>query len=117
MSQDKKLLVRGCPLCDIFLDSKPKTKLYWPEKIEDINNSEFIIVDCLTCKIPMVVYRDHVTTITKEAWGRILYRTRKMFGGGISLRCKPRKIFDHYHCHVTNIEKDKYASKTMSRRW
>jgi len=105
MSKDKILHVKDCPLCEIFINNEPKTRLYWPENKEDIKNSEFIIVDCLTCKIPMVVYREHVTTITKEAWGRILYRSRRLFGGGISLRCKPRKIFDHYHCHILNRER------------
>jgi len=97
--------VKGCPLCDIFLTKNTKTKLYWPEDPNDIPNSEFIIVDCLSCKIPMVVYKEHVTTIPKEAWGRILYRSKRMFGGGITLRCKPRRIFDHHHCHIINVKK------------
>lgn len=104
MNLDRPLLVKGCPLCDIFAN-KPITRLYWPESIEDIKDAEFIIVECLTCKTPMIVYRDHISAITKEAWGRILYRSRKLFGSGMSLRCRPRKIFDHYHCHVIKLDK------------
>jgi len=103
MSKDKPLLVKGCPLCEIFLNPKEnvKTKLYWPESIEDINpDIEFVILDCLTCNTPMLVYRDHMTTITREAWGRILYKTRNTFGKSITLRYKPRRIFDHFHCHI-----------------
>ena len=70
-----QIRVKGCPLCEIFLTKNTKTKLYWPETIEEISDAEFIIVDCLTCNIPMVVYGEHVTTITREAWGRILYST------------------------------------------
>lgn len=105
MDIDKSIRVTNCPLCNIFITKETKTKLYWPESIEEIPESEFIIVDCLTCKIPMVIYSEHITTITKEAWGRILYRCRKIFGGGITLKCKPRKIFDHHHCHIVNINK------------
>jgi len=104
---DHQIRVKGCPLCDIFLDPKNnlKTKLYYPEKVEDIPKAEFIIVDCLTCKTPMVIYGEHITQITRESWGRILYRSRRIFGGGITLRCKGRRIFDHHHCHIMGINK------------
>jgi len=103
MSKDKPLLVKGCPLCEIFLNPKEniKTKLYWPESIDEITSeTEVVILNCLTCRIPMVVYRDHIDNITREAWGRVLWRTRKVLGKDVSLRCKPRRIFDHYHCHL-----------------
>jgi hypothetical protein len=105
MNTDEPLQISGCELCDIFLKKNIKTKLYWPDSIDKIQNSEFVIVDCQTCKIPMLVYRDHVTTITREAWGRILYRCKEIFGSGITLRSKPRRIFDHFHCHIVNIDK------------
>lgn len=94
-------LVKGCPLCDIFLEPEKniKTKLYYPD-IDKVSKSDFIIIECKTCHIPMVVVRDHVTEISKSLWGRILYRTKKEFGYKIKLRCKPRTIKDHYHCHV-----------------
>jgi len=102
---DSKLHVAGCPLCDIFAKKDIKTKLYWPESIDEVENSEFVIVDCLTCKIPMVVYTDHTTTLSREAWGRILYRCRKLFGSSITLRIKRIRIKDHWHAHIQNIEK------------
>ena len=100
---DDALHVISCPLCQIFLNPKEniKTKLYWPETIDEVPESEFVILNCETCKIPMVVYRDHITEITNEAWGRILYRCRKLFEPGVRLRTKMRKLRDHYHCHVT----------------
>jgi len=105
MKTTGKLLVDGCPLCDIFKESKVNTKLYWPESEDKIASSEFVIIECKTCKIPMVVYNEHVTSITREAFGRILYRTRMIFGRGITLRLKRRTIRDHYHAHVENISK------------
>jgi len=100
-----QIRVNGCPLCDIFLTKKVITKLYWPESIDEIPDSEFIIVDCKTCKVPMVVYGEHITTITREAWGRVLYRSRKLFGGGITLRTKARTIRDHWHSHIYGYNK------------
>lgn len=105
MNQDKfdlnHNLVRNCPLCEIFLDpgSNIKTELYHPEFHEVVFN-DFIIIECNTCHIPMVVVRDHVTDISSELWGRILYRCRKMFGENMRLRTIQKKIHDHIHFHV-----------------
>jgi ribosomal protein S27E len=104
---EEPLRVISCELCRIFTNKEVKTKLYWPENIDDLPKSEFAIVDCTTCHIPMVVYGDHVDTVSREAWGRILYRSKKIFGGGITLRTKPRRIFDHFHAHIVNIEEEK----------
>jgi len=100
-------LVNGCPLCEIFINPEKyiKTKVYYPE-IDKINTSEFVILDCKTCKVPMAVVRDHTTNVSKELWGKVLYECKNQFGYNIQLRCKPRKIFDHFHCHV--IEKKRY---------
>lgn len=95
-------LIYGCPLCDIFIDPEEhiKTKVYYIDG-ETIETSDFIILDCITCKSPMVVVRDHTEAIAKELWGRILYTSRKTFNNSdIKLRCVPNTIKDHYHCHV-----------------
>jgi len=104
--KDKPLLVKGCPLCEIFLNPEKNvyTKLYYPEKIEDIKTSEFVIVDCKTCKIPMIVFKDHVTSIQRESWGRLLYICKKYFGNSIKIKNKPRTIKDHFHCHIIKNE-------------
>jgi len=101
MKQFDHILIRGCPLCDIFLEPEKHihTKLYHPSK-DQIPFNDFIIIDCETCKIPMVVVRDHVMEISNELWGRILYRCRKLFGNNIRLRTTQRKIHDHIHFHV-----------------
>ena len=94
-------LIIGCPLCNIFLDPEKNihTKLYHPN-IESVIYNDFIILDCDSCKIPMVVVRDHVTDISSDLWGRILYRCRKLFGENVRLRTTPRTITDHVHYHV-----------------
>jgi hypothetical protein len=102
MNLEKPIRVTGCPLCQIFDNPREniRTKLYWPERPQDVRDSEFVILECETCKIPMIVYGEHVTSITREGWGRVLYRCRELFGGGITIRNRPRTIRDHYHCHV-----------------
>jgi len=94
-------LVKGCPLCEIFLDPKKniKTKLYYP-KFDEISKSDFVIINCQSCKVPMVVVRDHVTEISNDLWRSILYYSKREFGLNIKLRCRARTIKDHYHCHV-----------------
>ena len=95
------ILIPGCPLCDIFLNPKEniKTKLHYQDNSK-ISESDFVILDCRSCKIPMVVVRDHVEEIQKELWGRILRECRYQFGYSSRLRCAPRTIKDHYHCHL-----------------
>ena len=94
-------LIVGCPLCEIFLDPENNihTKLYHP-RLEEVKYNDFIIIECESCKIPMVVVRDHVTDISTELWGRILYRCRKLFSENMRLRTTQRKIRDHVHYHV-----------------
>jgi len=104
--KDEPLLVDGCPLCKIFKDKSLSTKLYWPLNKNDITKSEFIIIDNLTYKTPEVIYMDHVTTITREAWGRILYRCKTLFGNNIMLKSKYKDVSDHYHCYVEKIDEE-----------
>jgi hypothetical protein len=101
--RDDSLLVDGCPLCKIFKDKSPTTKLYWPLNPQDIPNSEFIIVECPVYNIPEVIYKDHVMTITRESWGKMLYKCKTLFGNNIMLKSKYKTVSDHYHCYVEKI--------------
>lgn len=95
-------LVLGCPLCEIFLNPERNitTRLYYPSSLSTIEECDFVILDCKTCNIPMMVVKDHTTRVSKQNWGKMLYITRQLFGQNIQTRCKPRKIFDHFHCHI-----------------
>ena len=95
-------LIYGCPLCEIFIHPEESicTRIFYTDS-ENVTESDFIILDCKTCKVPMVVVRDHTEQISKELWGRILYSSRKTFNNPkIKLRCTPRTIKDHFHCHI-----------------
>jgi len=94
-------LIKGCPLCDIFLDPKKHihTKVYYPE-YHLIQSSDFIILECETTKTPMVILRDHVASPSKTIWGNILQVCRHEFGYPLRLRNKPRRVIDHYSCYI-----------------
>jgi len=95
------ILVPGCPLCDLYLisGSCSNTTIHYLES-NTIDTSDFIIINCNNCGLPLVVPRDHTITISKDMWGRILYQCRKLFGENMRLRCKARNINDHWHAHV-----------------
>ena len=99
---NKPLRVISCPLCEIFLNPKEniKTRFYYPDSIDEIPKSEFVILDCSSCRAPMIVYSEHVMDITNEAWGRILYQFKKIFGKDKRLRTKARTVRDHWHAHM-----------------
>ena len=101
---DDKILVSSCDFCKIFLNKEVTTRLYWPETVEDIPKEEFVIVDCKDCKTPILVISEHLTDITREQWGRILYRCRKIFGSGVTLKKHNLKIRDHLSYHIYNIK-------------
>jgi len=100
---ENKLRVISCPLCLIFEKHQVKTKLHYPDKPEDIPKCDFVIVDCLSCRTPMVVWGEHVTSISKDQWGRLLYVCRKKFGNGIVLKQHNRVVKDHLHYHIEKI--------------
>ncbi len=116
---DDILLVAGCPYCDIFRDSSKKmlTKLYYPVKSSINKNTEFVILDCQYCNKPIVIFRDHVSSISKEQWGRILYRCRYLFGNGMKLRLKRRVVTDHWYAHIDGINTTKLRSTRDLRRY
>jgi len=80
--------VIGCPYCEFF-DNK-KFKYYWIE-----NDGTFAIIKW--GKDDIVICGEHITSLSKEQWGRILYRTRKLFGGNVTLKINKGRIKDHWH--------------------
>jgi len=106
----------GCPLCDIFTKGKVRTKLYYPEMDKIQAEDDFVILECYSCKKPIVVATDHTVEIGKEQWGRILYRCKKLFGGTIRLKTKNRTITDHWHAHIEGITQDKYKLPDLRKK-
>jgi len=82
----------NCSLCRLWHDREIATKVYYEDDV-------IIIVDCLTCKIPMVVIKRHAGNVTEEEKDYIDDVVRRKWPGS-KLRCTPRQIPDHFHCHV-----------------
>lgn len=63
-------------------------------------NSLLVICDCVTCRIPMLVFRDHGPRTEEE---HLEARTKiiELFGARlIKIRTKARRIKDHEHWHI-----------------
>lgn len=94
------ILVKGCALCDVFLNPNKylKTKIYY--KNNRIEDSDFIIIHCNKCNMPIIIIRDHVVDISKELWGRILYVVRKEFGINTKLKLQHKESIEHWHAYI-----------------
>ena len=78
-----------CELCNL----KKRTEWYYED-------DEFIICDCETCKIPMIVSKEHTDSVTKVTEGFIYGLVKGVFKKKFRFRITPRKIIDHFHWHI-----------------
>jgi len=81
---------KSCELCKL-VEGKIKTRLY-------CRDSELLIVDCLTCRIPMLVFRHHGQA-DKEQRRRGLNIVDTLFNYK-EIRKEARRIPDHEHWHI-----------------
>jgi len=100
MIYDEPLWVLSCPFCELFKNNKTITRIYWPEDINLISKSEFIIIDSPVDKNPIVIFRDHTDSVLDETWGNILYRCRKLFGDSVRLKINTKISKDHFYCDI-----------------
>ncbi len=80
-----------CPLCDL----KRLTQWHYQD-------GEWVICDCLTCGVPMVVYRKHVPSIEDigvSKVGEMVALARKLFPERRE-DFKKRSIPRHFHFHM-----------------
>ena len=98
---DSLIRVISCPLCDIFNKKSIKTKLHYPKEITKLDNVEFVIIDSDTKNLPVVIWNEHIASINREQWGRMLYMCRKLFGSGITLKPPKNGLKEHlfYYIH------------------
>jgi len=78
----------ACPLCNL----EKKTRWYYECDL-------YIICDCLTCKVPMYVWKDHVNFPTIQQRIEMYNDAQKRFPGR-TLRLLRRQIPGHFHFHV-----------------
>jgi len=78
----------NCPLCNL----EKKTHWYF-------ENDKYIICECLTCKVPMYVWKDHDSFPTTDERIEMYSDANRRFPGR-NLRLLRRKIPQHFHFHV-----------------
>jgi hypothetical protein len=80
----------NCPLCNM----EHKTKWYYEDDV-------WLICDCDSCNMPMIVYRKHLAYEEVEV-ADLHYIINKCMGlfGHIRFRTEHRKIPDHFHWHI-----------------
>lgn len=82
-------MINGCELCDLERRSK------WHHE-----DGLMIICDCVTCGIPMLVFRSHGPR-TEEEHLEARIKIIEQYGKHlIKIRTKARKIKDHDHWHI-----------------
>ena len=77
----------GCPLCEMHA----KTHWYY-------DGPDFLICDCLTCKVPMYVWKDH-NFPTQEQLSEMVTDARSRFPDR-QIDMRRRQIPDHFHFHM-----------------
>ena len=86
------MLLDECELCQLC-KGKILTKLYF-------ENECLKIVDCLTCKIPMLVYcKNHGMILPLKELKEMISIIERLFPNSC-LRFQQRKIKDHLHIHI-----------------
>jgi len=94
----KSLHVSGCPFCDIFEKEKVPVELYYPEHDKIKEFDDFVIVKLK--KKHYVISTDHVESVGKEQWGRMLYKCRELYGNSTKLKIRKYPVQDHWHAEI-----------------
>lgn len=89
----RKKEMKNCKLCK----AEVLTKRF---KVSDEMEFWAWCANCLSCKIPMVVHKEHKKKFSEQEKQQIMEWAEKNFGGTIHIRWKMRSIPNHAHCHI-----------------
>ena len=92
------LHVIGCPFCDIFEKLVIPGKLYYPEQKKIQEDDDFVIINYLGKHI--VIVTDHVDSVSKHQWGRIIFKCKEIYGPNTKLKVRMYPIQDHWHAEI-----------------
>lgn len=81
--------------CDLCILEK-KTKWYYEDE-------RVVVCDCLSCKVPMIVLREHTVRVTPETIAYLVKIAQQVFGENIELRTQQRTVLDHLHWHIFTV--------------
>ena len=69
----------------------------------------FIVCDCSSCKVPMIVSKRHTTKLNQEELIDLMWIfaniKRLSIEKGARLDLRRRRIKNHWHCHIRSNEK------------
>ena len=84
-----------CELCNL----EKKTNWYYEDE-------EFIICECETCRIPMIISKEHAGEVTRLTESYIRGLVKGVFDGKkFHFRKSQRIVFFHWHWHIVLEEK------------
>ena len=92
IAETMRLYDEGCDLCGLVFDGERKTPLHYEDDL-------FIIVDCMICRVPMAVLKEHRARFTELEREQILAKFRELFGGNAEPDFEQRRIPEHAHVH------------------
>jgi len=78
-----------CPICNL----EKKTRWYY----EDEN---VIICDCMSCRIPMLVLKEHGHIPSPVEREELLKLVKKLFGENAQFRGYASTYLEHWHEHI-----------------
>jgi hypothetical protein len=88
--------IDGCPLCEL----KQETEWYF-------DGDDFAIIECRSCHVPMLVWKDHVAHVPNTtryynlAIGLLAYFAEQKFGRyNWEFDYQRRQIPEHWHVHA-----------------
>ena len=81
-----------CDLCGLTFDGETKT-------VKHYEDEDFIIVDCLICRVPMAVLKEHRASFTDEEKKRLMKIFSDLFGDDHHPDFEQRRIPEHAHVH------------------
>lgn len=111
----KSLHVTGCPFCDIFENEIVPFELYYPEHDRIKQLDDFVIVKFQ--KKHIVISTDHVDSIGKEQWGRMLYKCRNIYGQSTKLKILTYPVQDHWHAEIVCDKHNMPELKDLRRNY
>lgn len=94
------ILIDGCNLCAIFLESGCNHNIIYKDG-ETLNKSSFIVTKCSGNM--RVVVRDHVDNIPNSLWGKILYQCRNEYGYNIRVDTSEKDIDEHWFAKIHRV--------------
>ncbi len=86
---------KTCDLCALTFDGEVKTHKHYED-------NDFIIVDCMICRVPMAVLKEHRASFTEEEKQKLLKIFEELFGGAQHPDFEQRRIPEHAHVHYRN---------------